>query len=443
MRNSGSGLALVLLAACQSTPQQAPVEVFVLNDDGGWCWFQNERALALGEVVVLGSVAAGRHDPARRGDIELTYWWPESGELQRVELHDGLELDDHNAPALLQLDDERLLAVYAKHGNDHMVRWRRTKSDDELLEWEPEQTVEVDPEGKLGVTYSNLHRGSSPGEVYDLFRGKDWDPNLLVSGDSGTTWTWAGRVLGGPGRPYLVYSSAGDGAVHFVATEQHPRDFDNSLYHGVLRDGSVYDSGGELHGVVGEDPPAPDALTRVFQGGADAVAWPCDLELDDDGRPVVVFSVQVDGANRPRKGGGQDHRFYHGSFDGERWRVSELGYAGTRLYAGEDDYTGLAALDPANPWVVYVSTDAHPASGVALVSSADGLRHRELFRAESEDGGESWHYRELTSNSTQDQLRPVVPSGAPRVLLWLRGELKTYTDYELEVVGLKLDGVGY
>ena len=36
----------------------------------------------------------------------------------------------------------------------------------------------------------------------------------------------------------------------------------------------------------------PEELTRVFAGDADHVAWNVDLELDRDGRPVALFSVQ-------------------------------------------------------------------------------------------------------------------------------------------------------
>ena len=56
----------------------------VLNDDGGWCWFQDERALLLGQWLIFGSVAGGswktllswlngvqfgREDPAFNRDI--------------------------------------------------------------------------------------------------------------------------------------------------------------------------------------------------------------------------------------------------------------------------------------------------------------------------------------------------------------------------------------
>jgi hypothetical protein len=236
----------------------------------------------------------------------------------------------------------------------------------------------------------------------------------------------------------VKYASDGAGAVHLVATEQHPRDYDNGLWHGVLRDGVVHASDGAVVGAVGERPPAPTDLTRVFAGRPDAVAWPVDLELDADDRPVVVFSVQTDGAGLPRGRGGLDHRFIWARFDGTRWHARELAHAGRRLYAGEDDYTGLAAIDPADPTVVYLSTDADPRTGRPLVSAADGERHRELFRARTADGGATWTFEALTADSTADNLRPVVPRGRPRVLLWLRGRMTTYTDYALEVVGQPL-----
>ena len=71
-----------------------------------------------------------------------------------------------------------------------------------------------------------------------------------------------------------------------------------------------------------------------------------DLELDEEKRPVVMFSVQKDGRGLGRKEGGFDHRFHYARWDGTAWQQHEIAYAGQRLYPGEDDYTGLAAIDP-------------------------------------------------------------------------------------------------
>jgi hypothetical protein len=44
----------------------------------------------------------------------------------------------------------------------------------------------------------------------------------------------------------------------------------------------------------------------------------------------------------------------------------------------------------------------------------------------------------VTRDSTADNLRPIVPrtEGRDELLLWLRGRYRSYTDYDLEVVGL-------
>jgi len=136
--------------------------------------------------------------------------------------------------------------------------------------------------------------------------------------------------------------------------------------------------------------------------------------------------VQKDGRGLRPGRGGSDHRYDQGRWDGSAWHVHELAHAGTRLYPGEDDYTGLAALDPRDPDVVYISTDADPQTGLPLVSSTDRRRHHELFRGTSPDSGKSWRWEPITANSTVDNLRPIVPkwNDARTALVWMRGTYK-------------------
>ena len=121
-----------------------------------------------------------------------------------------------------------------------------------------------------------------------------------------------------------------------------------------------------------------------------------------------------------------DLRYYYGRWDGSRWHVHEMAYAGTRLYPNEDDYPGLAALHPNDPNAVYISTDAEPATGKALVSAADKKRHYELFRGTTNDGGVTWKWTPITANSTMDNIRPIVPKWNDKrtILLWMRGKYK-------------------
>jgi hypothetical protein len=87
---------------------------------------------------------------------------------------------------------------------------------------------------------------------------------------------------------------------------------------------------------------------------------------------------------------------------------------------------------------VFLSADVHPATGVPLVSRRDGNRHFELFEGESADGGASWCWTALTVDSTEDNLRPVVPVWDEHhtALLWLRGRYINYRQYDLDVVGM-------
>ena len=105
------------------------------------------------------------------------------------------------------------------------------------------------------------------------------------------------------------------------------------------------------------------------------------------------------------------------------WHEQEIGFAGKRLYAGEDDYTGLGAIDPQDTRVVYVSSDADVVNGQPLISAADGKRHHEIFRGATHDGGKTCQWTSITSNSTMDNLRPIMPVWPERrtALVWMRG----------------------
>jgi hypothetical protein len=157
-----------------------------------------------------------------------------------------------------------------------------------------------------------------------------------------------------------------------------------------------------------------------------------------------VFSVQRDGAagrgKRNLAADGMNLRYHYARWDGTAWQVNEIARAGSRLYAGEDDYAGLAALDPQRPNEIVISTNADPVSGAPLISAADRRRHWELFRGVSRDEGRTFAWTALTRDSTADNLRPIIPlwpeAIGRQILLWLRGTYRKYTDYDLDVVGL-------
>ncbi len=417
--------------------------VFQINDDGAWCWFQDERAIVHGGKLWVVSVAGGKLEDARRGNVEVATYELESGETTRAVLHPNLQYNDHATPALLALPDDRVFTIYSGHNHSRMF-YRTTVEPNDPREWT--EPVAYRPGEKSRVTYANLVRLSEEnegkGRIYNFFRGFDpsWKPSWMTSDDGGETWSSHGLWIDMPSedrhRPYVKYIGNGRDTIHFIFTEGHPNNFDNSIYHAFYRDGKFHRTDGTVVHPVAEGPVTPDLATRVFAGSDKRIAWANDLHLDAEGNPVAAYSVQYSEVGRLPRGHedwGQDLRYHYARWDGERWNEFQIAHAGTRLYAGEDDYTGLICIDPNDVSTVFISADVDPVSGEALA----GNRYQ-IFRGKTADGGENWEWEQITHTEDADNLRPVVPvwDDPERVaVVWMRGEYRTYTDYELEMVG--------
>ncbi|UJR23955.1 hypothetical protein I4U23_026923 [Adineta vaga] len=423
-------------------------ETIVFNDDGGWCWFESPGALQYGSVLLIGSVASGGNDKNRRGNVELLTHDCSTQITDRIILHEQFELDDHDGPALLIRPDNQLLIFYAKHGTESHNYSRISLPDtNSFRHFSPVQLHT--PSTTTELTYANLFLlPNESNRIYNFFRGLhgSFKPSYLYSDDLGSTWHNGNVYINVPStqkhRPYVRYTSNERDTIHMIYTEGHPRDYDNSIYHIYYRSEQLYRSDGTKLCTLQVGLDSPDQGTKLFQGDPDHVAWIVDLVLDHHEHPVCIYSVQYNSAGLPIGQGGEDIRYKYARWDGSSWHNYSLAYAGCRLYAGEDDYTGLGAIEPDDPSIVYISTNSDPTTGNPLISQNDQQRHYELFSGKTNDGGETWTWIAITNNSTADNLRPMRPrctnkneSNHYRSLIWLRGKYLAYTDYLQEVVG--------
>lgn len=412
--------------------------------NGAWSWFEDERAIVdqahpSGPLLLVSSVTHAQAPSPQRGDVVVHWWNFREAPAGHFELHDRLECDDHDSAALYQRDDGRYLAMYSRHDGDRLSRWRVSTEPHDPSAWQPEESHD----NLAGTTYANLlpYRNDGEQALLSFTRSVGWNPNVLISHDEGDSWSYRGRVFAELGRPYVKYASSA-GSVHLFYTGQHPRNANNDVRHLLLKNDLLLDSFGAPRAELDADGAQVDAGTRVFEGSPDRVPWVIDLEVDASGRPYGVFSSQLNSAGEAPGLGGHDHRYHMAYFREAMWHVREIAYAGSRLYPGEDDYTGLVALDPHDPYCVYVSTNAHPSSGQPLISQADGKRHYELWRGHSSDAGDSWSWAPITESSTSDNLRPIMPrwDGEHRVLLWLRGSYDSYVEWDTQVVATAWHG---
>jgi hypothetical protein len=423
-------------------------KLIVFNDNGGWCWYQDERVVVDPEnqTMLIGSVS---NRPAsggakREADVEVTAHTLATGASSPFSLHKQLEADDHDTPAFLIRPDGHYLAVYSRHNHDKLTRWRVSTHPHDASGWDEEQTFDWSkPPMSIGdnnVTYSNLFYLPAEKRTYNFLRAVNRDPSILFSDDQGRTWQYGGKLLTdtnvGYVDGYVKYASNGRDRVDFITTEHHPRDYNNSIYHGYVQGGKTHRADGTVVDENIFDAPAPKAADLTPVLAADTMidgekmthCWNADLAIDRDGNPYCLLTCRAN--DDPENTNFNDHRFFYARFDGHKWNVHQLAKAGARLWTSEQDYVGGGCVDPQNPNIVYISAPIDP-------RDQSRLAKHEVFRGVTSDGGTAWNWTPITRNSSVDNLRPVVPqwNSDRTALLWLRGTMRRSQDYDLRIVG--------
>ena len=87
------------------------------------------------------------------------------------------------------------------------------------------------------------------------------------------------------------------------------------------------------------------------------------------------------------------------------------------------------------PHTIYVSTTTDPRDDTTALS-----RH-EIWRGTTCDEGDTFIWTPITQDSSEDNLRPVVPywDSTKTALLWMRGTYTTAQSYDTSVVGIIID----
>ncbi len=432
------------------TPSAAlPAGAVRIAPDGAWTWFNDERAIVHQGSIYSGYVLAdGRYGVTR-------YDFADGKSSHMVISTDASrQQDDHNNPSLTVLPDGRILALYSKHiaGNQFYQRTSLVPRPSSDADWGPE----IARPTPAATTYANTYRlYGEANRIYNFHRCINFNPTLTVSDDLGATWQPSRQFIGsgsGRTRPYIRLVSDHEKRIDLTYTDGHPRDVENSLYHLYYSGGALRRSDGSVIKPISAIPLDHDAGERgsviyqyndapwgAGQGPDDWIptgrAWNWDVQYDPAGRPVVAFQVQ-----RDNLGWSNDRiYYYYARWTGSAWQKRFIAHAGRPLYAAEDDYGGGMAIDPQDPRVVYISSNA--ADPFKLSETTDvPLRPRnryEIWRGFTADGGLTFTWTQLTVDSEADNLRPIVPEnhGRTECVLWFYGNYRSYTNYAAQIAG--------
>lgn len=439
---------LLLLSALPTRAQTSPP---LLTPDGAWCWFGNPRAVFKDGLLYFGYVRFSD------GRVALNAYDPPTQISSNLWLSVMTQKDDHDNPALLPLSDGRMLVIYQKHGGEKRFYYRVTSGANTAAatNWGPELLF---TNTTAGVTYANPYQlAGESGRIYTFTRNLNYNPTLVTSDSSGTNWS-APQILIKTGtgsiRPYVQYCSDYSRRIDFTYTDGHPSEVGtNCLYHAYYQDGGLYRSDGTFLKYLTNAPLLHDAGERgslIYQYSPAPTndpndhiqfgrAWCWDLVYATNGAPVAVFSVQrtnVIGANW------YDDRiyYYYARWTGTNWQKRFIAHAGRPLYNTQRDYAGGISVDPSNPDVVYLSSNAADPFNLATTTTVP-LRANdryEIFRGVTSDGGLTFAWEPVTTNSVVDNLRPYVPRRNPYPVgvIWYAGTYTSYTSWNTAVYGL-------
>jgi hypothetical protein len=456
------------------------------NNDGMWSWYLDERAIIdpTNNKLLISSVSSSPVAyPAGRpaGSVYLSTYDLTTGGRNIFQLS-AIQEDDHNAAGLAVLPNGKYNAMYSNHGNtamgDYLSRYRISTNPHDSNSWTAEQSFNwqtvtgwnVAPNANNRVSYHNIYSltadNGGAGRIYNFSRGTHQSANSLIFNQATNTWSWGGQLTqsstGGYSTGYLKYASNGLDKIYFVSTETHPRNFNNNVWSGYISDGKTYKLDGTLvdgnmfdNIDTGGAVPDINTFTNVrYADGNTALnpaanpnannpgihrLWTVDLSLGSDGYPVAMYIARNDtGTTNPGSTDTPiDHRLYYARYDGTQWQNFQIARMGYRLYRGTDkseqDYTGLGALVPGDANTLYVSTTVDPRDATGATTTP----WYELYKGVTSNGGVSWTWSAVTSNSSVDNLRPIIPQWTPgkRAVVWFRGNYTTAQNTDAAVVG--------
>ena len=421
-----------------------------LVGDGAWTWYNDPRALYHNGKLYFGYVRAADSKTVLSA-LDLS-----TGQVLNLWSSGFTQRDDHNNPGLLAKQDGTLLAVYARHGSDQYFAYRRSTTTNPTTagDWAAEQSI---PNSGAGMTYANpFQLSAESGRIYNFCRNTNYNPTIYTSTDGGSNWSapqWFIRTGAGGTRPYVKYCSDYDQRIEFLYTDGHPRDVANSLYHLYYQGGAFYQTDGTLVKNYASLPILHDSGERgsvIYQySDADTAdpndhiptgrAWCWETAYQSNGAPVCVFTVQRD--NIAPSGSLTDRiYYYYARWTGTSWQKRFVAQAGRPLYNAEDDYAGGICIDPLEPNVIYISSNAQDPFNLTDTTNVTlrANERYELWRGVTGDGGLTFAWTQITANSTSDNLRPYIPrrNGGEPCVIWFRGTYSSYTSYACSIVGL-------
>ena len=340
----------------------------VVTNNGGWNWYVEPS----GTHIQPGDSLATRYESGQyssnngyvfKEDKTYMGWVEDEGtivvgeynhntdEYKRVVIHEFLEADDHNNPAVVVLPDGRIMIFYSKHTTENRMYYCVSKNPEDITEWNDWQYyycyTEVE-NSTYNATYPSVFivhddEGIEGNDViYVGWRGVHWKPTLAkfsIPDENGVVQTIMGQTQfanttynsgsyadggrsDGGRRPYTKYDYDFDRSLIYITfTANHPdNDVNNNIYYVTfdISDQNLYTAKGTFlqplpfenkaeyvsqgangtngqwgiitNQLVGTYPELLvfDANAQLTNSG-ERRGWTWDIKVNEAGEPCIVY----------------------------------------------------------------------------------------------------------------------------------------------------------
>lgn len=174
---------------CQTQRNWVDGQLIEYNNNGAWCWFQDERVVVdtSKSKLIIGSTGSG-------GSIDVVIYDITNRKIDSKTQIGKLTSDDHNVPGLLiQPKSGGYIAMFADHYDKYYSRYciynGQKWSSEKRFDW-----TKIPGGTDYTIAYSNLYYLSSEDRIYNMARANDRAPNFIYSDDEGNTWNFGGQL---------------------------------------------------------------------------------------------------------------------------------------------------------------------------------------------------------------------------------------------------------
>ncbi len=326
----------------------------VVTNNGGWNWYVEPS----GTHIQPGDALATRYESGQytsnNGYVfqhDKTYmgWVEDEGTIvvgeydhdtdtyKRVVVHEFLEADDHNNPAVVVLPDGRIMIFYSKHTTENRMYYCVSKNPEDISEWNDWQyyyCYTAVENSTYNATYPSVFivhddEGIEGNDViYVGWRGVHWKPTLAkfsIPDENGVVETIMGQTqfantsyysyddggrADGGRRPYTKYDYDFDrNKIYITFTANHPdNDVKNHIYYVTfdITDQNLYTAKGNLL----QPLPFENKSEYVSQGarGTNGQWGVITNELIDDYPELLVFDASEQTGEGYGNGGSNERR---------------------------------------------------------------------------------------------------------------------------------------